>query len=178
MIKSSCERDIFCSSGTTWRTIVEEVIPRGGGPSEQANAPDSEQRIVTQVFFNEGARCSEQSSFGETAEEADAFYSALVAFREIVEFDERLQIEFRLEPNSMVLFNNNRVLHGRRAFVSKVDDEQVLLRGAGAGAVVASSEEGTSERFLRGGYIEWDDVLSSLRAAERERELLVGGGQL
>ena len=61
--------------------------------------------------------------------------------------DPALQIRYPFEPGDLVAFDNRRVLHGRDAF-----------------------DPGGGSRYLRGCYIDQDDVYSRLRVLSREME--------
>ncbi len=78
-------------------------------------------------------------------ETVDTFYSALRTADALMN-DPAFQIELKLEPGELLCFDNRRVLHGRRAF-----------------------EMRTGERWLRGCYIEREELHSRLRMLDRER---------
>ena len=75
---------------------------------------ESDEAFITHVFFNEGVRSKLNNSL--RPEQFDEFFAALIKFSDILEKDKELKIEFGMEANSMCIFNNNRVLHGRTAF--------------------------------------------------------------
>jgi gamma-butyrobetaine dioxygenase len=79
---------------------------------------------------------------GLSYEHVPAFYEALFLFRRILE-DERYQYRCRLHAGDLVLFDNERVLHGRV--------------GQSIGA-----------RHLQGCYADRDGLLSTLRVLERD----------
>lgn len=68
--------------------------------------------------------------------------------------DPKYMISYRYEPGDLVMFDNRRLLHGREAF-----------------------DETTGKRWLRGCYIEREELHSAVRMAarrQRERELAAG----
>jgi alpha-ketoglutarate-dependent taurine dioxygenase len=67
------------------------------------------------------------------------FHRSLTKFQAITEKEENI-FEYKMKEGEMVIFNNRRVLHARKAF-----------------------ETGEGERWLKGGYIDTDVVLSKLR---------------
>ena len=69
------------------------------------------------------------------------FYEALFAFRRLLEKEEN-QLQFRMEPGHLVLFDNERVLHGRIGHA-------------------------VGRRHLQGCYADRDGLLSTLRNLER-----------
>merc|ERR1712113_358482 len=115
-----------------------------------------QEKFVHQVYFNEGVRCNILNSCAP--EEVGRLYEALVEFQKILE-DEKLRIEFRLEPGTMVVFNNNRVLHGRAAFADGESDSESKQLAEGSSADI-SREESDARRFLVGGYVDWGDFWS------------------
>ena len=58
---------------------------------------------------------------------------------------EKYKIEFRLEPNDLIIMDNHRLLHGRTSYETK---------------------EG--ERFLQGCYIDFDSTEGKLRHLKRK----------
>jgi trimethyllysine dioxygenase len=93
---------------------------------------------LTQVSFNN----SDRAPFLLSADEMTAFYDALRAF-EMLANDERLMWSHVLRPGEAMLFDNWRVLHGRRAY--------------------------TGRRHLCGAYINHEDFESGLRMASLSR---------
>lgn len=65
-------------------------------------------------------------------------------------------LEFRLKPGEAVVFNNRRLLHGRRAFHLP----QPSRTGAGTSHL---AEGGSGQRLLQGCYISTDDYTSRLQ---------------
>ncbi|XP_014674258.1 PREDICTED: probable gamma-butyrobetaine dioxygenase [Priapulus caudatus] len=73
------------------------------------------------------------------ASEIDAYYMAYTKFAKLIE-DSPRKIQFRLKPGDAVVFNNRRILHGRREFKLCED----------------------TDRFLEGCYINIDEFKSQL----------------
>ena len=78
-------------------------------------------------------------SYSTNAAKLEEFRNALEDFQKETERKENIY-EQKLEEGEMVLFNNRRVLHARNAF-----------------------EPGQGERWLKGGYMDTDVVLSRMR---------------
>lgn len=87
-----------------------------------------------------------QSNFGKYANKLPTKIDALKAFTEATEHPDNL-FEYRYEAGDCVIFNNRRVLHGRREF----DPE-------------------TGERWLKGCYIDSDVFNSRMRVLHDELE--------
>lgn len=68
------------------------------------------------------------------------FYRAMRAFADIMNRPENL-LDYRMEPGDMLTFDNWRLLHGRKSYVTGPD----------------------SSRHLEGAYLDWDEVMSRLR---------------
>lgn len=79
-------------------------------------------------------------------EQVEPFYAAL---RELLELSYRGegQIEFKLAPGEMLVFNNQRLMHGRTGF-----------------------DPGGSRRHIRSCHVDLDEFYSSLRMLYRERD--------
>jgi len=69
----------------------------------------------------------------------------------LIEYAHEYSWEQRLQPGEILIFNNQRMLHGRRGFT--VDD----------------NPEGTAGRHLIGCYTDMDDTLNQYRLLRRER---------
>jgi trimethyllysine dioxygenase len=80
----------------------------------------------------------------EHSHRVNRFYHAIEAFEEILDLPE-YTFTFRLKPGECVLFNNRRVLHGRKAF----DPE-------------------TGNRHLKGSYLDYDDFLNVIRLMNKQ----------
>jgi gamma-butyrobetaine dioxygenase len=92
-------------------------------------------------------------------EDVGAYYRAYGAFAELLrelEADGRHWVQFRLAPGEIVVFNNRRVLHGRRRFHS----EQRSVDGAGQ--AIAGAAPPSALRSLQGCYVAADHWLSRL----------------
>jgi gamma-butyrobetaine dioxygenase len=72
-----------------------------------------------------------------------AVYRALRAFAALAR-DSRFALDLRLAPGEIAVFNNRRILHGRRAF-----------------------DPSSGARHLQGCYVDWDETLSRIRVLER-----------
>jgi len=86
------------------------------------------------------------------AAEFDQVESAYAAYRTLFELSYRddLAVQLELRPGDVLAFDNRRVLHGRAAF------------GGGGGT-----------RFLRGCYLDRDELHSRLRVLDRQRRAAV-----
>jgi len=78
-------------------------------------------------------------------EEMDKTYHAQREFYRLVN-DSKFKVEFKLEPGDMMCIDNRRVLHGRTSFT-----------------------ESSGARWVRGCYMERDELWSALRVALRAR---------
>merc|ERR1712060_113396 len=96
----------------------------------------------TRIYLNEGVRCHVMN--GCDWRSLNKFYAALIKLQEILWHDEELIIRHTLKPGSLVVFNNNRMMHGRSAFSA------------------------SGKRHLQGGYIDWDDCHSKRRVLQRK----------
>jgi len=130
--------------------------------------------MVTHIHLNEGVRCHLLNSCD--ASEVRPLYDAIVTLLEILD-EPDLRIEFCMEPGQMVIWNNNRVLHGRNGFtVGTLEDEasmndDQMQRGKQMKSVVSIEDllqKQGSYRHLVGGYVDWDDALSRMRVLERQ----------
>ena len=72
------------------------------------------------------------------------FYEAQKKFYELVNNDQ-FKVEFKLDPGDMICMDNRRILHGRIRF-----------------------SETLGERWLRGCYLERDELQSALRVVRRD----------
>lgn len=72
------------------------------------------------------------------------YHQAAQAFHRALHAEKRI-FELMLEPGRCVIFNNRRILHGRRAFTS----------------------HGTQPRWLKGAYLDTDDFESQIRWLNR-----------
>ena len=61
-----------------------------------------------------------------------------------------------MNAGDLVIWNNNRVLHGRAAFDGRQEEDT----------------RGSLDRHLVGGYVDWDDVLSKRRVLRSRRDKL------
>lgn len=97
---------------------------------------DSEGR-VERINFNNATR---DSVLDLPLHQVQPFYRALRAFVDIMNRPENV-VTYRMEPGDLVTFDNWRLLHGRRSYISSKD----MLR------------------HLEGAYLDWDEVMSRLR---------------
>ncbi|KAG0714161.1 Gamma-butyrobetaine dioxygenase [Chionoecetes opilio] len=87
---------------------------------------------------------SRDSHFYASSEEVAAWYSAYLAFRDIL-YDPNNLIKIKLLPGNLMVLDNLRILHGRQGY--RAD---------------------SGERLLEGGYWEWDSVRSLRRVLRKE----------
>ena len=59
--------------------------------------------------------------------------------------DPKYQLQYKLEEGDVLVFDNNRILHGRTSFDSQ-----------------------TSSRLLHGLYLDWDNIKSTLRVLRKK----------
>ena len=78
---------------------------------------------------------------------AEPFYASYRAFAQLLR-DERFQLRFRLRDGELVLFDNQRIMHGRTAFTSAQHPRH--LRGCYLTRDSVFSETGLLRRRLRG----------------------------
>lgn len=123
----------------TERPVITEWRPAAA--VTDAATDEATAGIPTEVNFNNGVRSSEMNLPPRLM--AD-FYRAMAAFGEIAHASETA-VETKLNPGEAVVFQNRRVLHGRRPVAVGADD------GA------------AGERWLQGGYVDLDEVHSVRR---------------
>ncbi|XP_069037821.1 gamma-butyrobetaine dioxygenase [Lepisosteus oculatus] len=92
---------------------------------------------VVRINYNNATR---DSVLDAPLEQIQPFYGALKAFVDLMGRPQNL-VTYRMEPGDVVTFDNWRLLHGRRSYVS--------TRG--------------TPRHLEGAYLDWDEVMSRLR---------------
>ncbi|XP_076854188.1 gamma-butyrobetaine dioxygenase isoform X2 [Brachyhypopomus gauderio] len=97
---------------------------------------DSEGRVV-RINYNNATR---DSALDVPLDQVQPFYSSLKTFVEVMNRPENV-VTYRMEPGDLVTFDNWRLLHGRKSYVS--DPER--------------------PRHLEGAYLDWDEVMSRLR---------------
>ncbi|XP_066439319.1 gamma-butyrobetaine dioxygenase [Eleutherodactylus coqui] len=106
----------------------------------------SKQRIIEldptggllRINFNNATR---DSVLNIPVEKVQAFYSALKEFMDLMNQPENT-FYFKMKPGQVVTFDNWRILHGRKSYESGAD----------------------ISRHLEGSYLDWDVVMSRLRA--------------
>lgn len=97
---------------------------------------DSEGRAV-RINYNNATR---DSVLDLPLHQVQPFYRSLRSFVDIMNRPENV-VTYRMEPGDLVTFDNWRLLHGRRSYVSSPD----------------------RLRHLEGAYLDWDEVMSRLR---------------
>ncbi|KAE8297580.1 Gamma-butyrobetaine dioxygenase [Larimichthys crocea] len=97
---------------------------------------DGEGRVV-RINYNNATR---DSVLDLPLHQVQPFYRALKAYVDIMNRAENV-VTYRMEPGDIVTFDNWRLLHGRRSYISRPD----MLR------------------HLEGAYLDWDEVMSRLR---------------
>ncbi|KAM6942664.1 gamma-butyrobetaine dioxygenase [Xenentodon cancila] len=97
---------------------------------------DSEGRVV-RINYNNATR---DSVLDLPVHQVQPFYRALKAYVDIMNRPENV-VTYTMEPGDIVTFDNWRLLHGRRSYVSRPD----------------------RLRHLEGAYLDWDEVMSRLR---------------
>ncbi|MEQ2179468.1 hypothetical protein GOODEAATRI_025266 [Goodea atripinnis] len=101
---------------------------------------DSEGK-VTKINYNNATR---DSVLDLPLHQVQPFYRALKAYVDIMNRPENV-VTYTMEPGDMVTFDNWRLLHGRKSYISKPD----------------------RLRHLEGAYLDWDEVMSRLRILRR-----------
>lgn len=92
---------------------------------------------VTRISFNNATR---DSVLDLPLHQVQPFYRALKAFTDIVNRPENV-VTYKMMPGDVVIFDNWRLMHGRKNYVSRPD----------------------KLRHLEGAYLDWDEVMSRLR---------------
>lgn len=88
-------------------------------------------------------------------------YESLAEFERILE-EEDLRYEFAMQEGDVVLFDNRRVLHARRAFRDLTEEERVQ-RGV-------EVQVGEPSRWLKGCYLDGEVVWDKLVTLNRLRQ--------
>ncbi|XP_028650051.1 gamma-butyrobetaine dioxygenase [Erpetoichthys calabaricus] len=92
---------------------------------------------VVRINYNNATR---DSVLNLPVNQVQPFYDALKAFVNLLHSPDNV-VSFRMESGDIVTFDNWRLLHGRRNYLSDPD----------------------SPRHLEGAYLDWDEVMSRLR---------------
>ncbi|XP_070710509.1 gamma-butyrobetaine dioxygenase [Pempheris klunzingeri] len=92
---------------------------------------------VTRINYNNATR---DSVLDLPLHQVQPFYRALKAYVDLMNRPENV-VTYRMEPGDIVTFDNWRLLHGRRSYISRPD----------------------RLRHLEGAYLDWDEVMSRLR---------------
>ncbi|KAK7170423.1 hypothetical protein R3I94_000593 [Phoxinus phoxinus] len=101
---------------------------------------DSDGRVV-RINYNNATR---DSVLDVPLHQVQLFYSSLKAFVELLSRPEHV-FTYRMEPGDLVTFDNWRLLHGRKSYLSR----------------------GQNTRHLEGAYLDWDEVMSRLRVLRK-----------
>ena len=125
---------LLCDTDVTFRYESADALLEATGPMISLDGAGNPRRIR----INNRSMAPPELPFGSI----DAFYAALFAFRAILE-DDASQYRFRLEPGDLIIFDNERILHGRVG-------------------------ESIGARHLQGCYADRDGLLSRLRVLERD----------
>ena len=87
---------------------------------------------------------------GYTPDELLEFYDASCVFAKELRHPDNV-IDIHLKSGQIVIFQNNRILHGRTGFTSTAGQSKA--------------------RWLQGMYFDWDTVFSKLRVLQRQLAL-------
>ena len=79
-------------------------------------------------------------------EEVLSMYEALAVFQRLAKCPDN-SIRYKLEEGECVAFDNHRVLHGRTEY---------------------EIETGVGKRFLRGGYVDWEEINSRINVIRKK----------
>ncbi|XP_027871585.1 gamma-butyrobetaine dioxygenase [Xiphophorus couchianus] len=101
---------------------------------------DSEGK-VTKINYNNATR---DSVLDLPLHQVQPFYRALKAYVDIMNRPENV-VTYTMKPGDIVTFDNWRLLHGRKSYISRPD----------------------RLRHLEGAYLDWDEVMSRLRIVRR-----------
>ncbi|XP_044058044.1 gamma-butyrobetaine dioxygenase [Siniperca chuatsi] len=104
---------------------------------------NAEGRVV-RINYNNATR---ESVLDLPLHQVQPFYRALKAYVDIMNRPENV-VTYRMEPGDIVTFDNWRLLHGRRSYISRPD----------------------RLRHLEGAYLDWDEVMSRLRILRKVHE--------
>nr|XP_019954944.1 PREDICTED: gamma-butyrobetaine dioxygenase [Paralichthys olivaceus]XP_019954945.1 PREDICTED: gamma-butyrobetaine dioxygenase [Paralichthys olivaceus] len=92
---------------------------------------------VQRINFNNATR---DSVLDLPVHQVQPFYRAMKLFCDIMSRPENV-VDYKMEPGDIATFDNWRLLHGRRSYVTRPD----------------------CSRHLEGAYLDWDEVMSRLR---------------
>ncbi|XP_065123739.1 gamma-butyrobetaine dioxygenase [Paramisgurnus dabryanus] len=102
---------------------------------------DTEGRVV-RINYNNATR---DSVLDLPLNQVQPFYSSLKAFVDLLSRPENV-FTYKMKPGDLVTFDNWRLLHGRKSYVSH-----------------SVQKNRNSTRHLEGAYLDWDEVMSRLR---------------
>lgn len=145
------DRTKVCFSLTSYTRFTLSSMPRRPRADLiQAPKPDTGMPAIANINYAppfQGPLTANQGTHDDGAS-LTAYVRAASHFQRIISAPEN-QISYMLRPGDCVVFNNRRVLHGRREFVS------------------IGVKQG-EERWLKGAYLDADDVASALRGSEAQ----------
>jgi len=108
---------------------------------------------VESVHYNNRSASSHNWNIEES--QIEPYYRAWTLFGAMLDDPKReYAMDYRLEPGQMVVFDNNRVLHGRRGYTLATDSEN----------------EVDEARHLQGCYIDFDSVWGRLDGYEYQQQ--------
>merc|ERR1719445_421180 len=108
---------------------------------------------VESVHYNNRSASSHQWDIEES--QIEPYYRAWTLFGAMLDDPKReYAMDYRLEPGQMVIFDNNRVLHGRRGYTLAADDVNQV----------------DEARHLQGCYIDFDSVWGRLDGYEYQKQ--------
>ncbi|KAJ8280995.1 hypothetical protein GJAV_G00061990 [Gymnothorax javanicus] len=96
---------------------------------------------AVRINFNNATR---DSVLDVPLEQVKPFYSSLKAFVDVMYRPENI-FTCKMEPGDVLTFDNWRLLHGRRSYISHQENM----------------------RHLEGAYLDWDEVMSRLRILKK-----------
>jgi gamma-butyrobetaine dioxygenase len=106
----------------------------------------NEEGEIVRVNYNQPTRDSHLSLFPE---QVKPFYKALKLLYKNLYLPEHM-ISFKMQPGDCTVYDNQRVLHGRRGFN------------------VQEKEGG--HRLLIGSYMDWDEISSKINVLEKKKK--------
>jgi len=116
-----------------------------------------EEGVVEAVHYNNRSASSHNWNIEEA--QIEPYYRAWKLFGAMLDDPDReYAMDYRLEPGQVVIFDNNRVLHGRRGYTLLADDENQVDQA----------------RHLQGCYIDFDSVWGRLDGYEYVQQQATG----
>jgi alpha-ketoglutarate-dependent taurine dioxygenase len=129
---------------TVDRSLLPRRVTGSGGPASSSDVEAAAAGDITGVSWAPQF----EGPLRVPAADVDEYYAAYAAFAHVlrdIELDGRHLVEYRMSPGDVSVFNNRRMLHGRRNFGAPV--------GAGGGG---------GNRLLQGCYVNVDEYKSRL----------------